>query len=165
MGLEKSYIYPDRYYVYAMLCQDGDGPLYVKFGRSCDAEARMMQLRQGIPIPARWFLYVEVAGPRSQSNLEKGLHRRFKARRTRGEWFKFDAYLDSDKAEFRDGCKAEYAMITGGDLRWRRIHVPTLEKKMEERKRAFVHSKTRNRLKAINRRKSNAAEFDHYRKG
>lgn len=163
MGLVKSHIAPDRYYVYAMLCQDGDGPLYVKFGRSCDIERRMTELRHGSPIPGRWFLYVETGGPLAQGNLERGLHKRFKARRTRGEWFRFDAYSEEDKKEFRDGCRIVYSMVTLGELRWKRIHIPSLERKMEQRKNARFHSKSKAQIDALRRRKQNAAELEVYR--
>ena len=163
MGIETSHIEPWKYYVYGLLCQDEGGPLYVKFGRTTDPERRMVQLKQGVPLPARWFLYVRVAGHLTQGNLERGLHKRFKSRRIRGEWFKFDATSEVDKEDFRRGCRIEYAIATTLELRWKRIHVPSFEKKVDERRRKFIFSKSPSQLKRLKGNKSNQRELEKYR--
>lgn len=119
------------YYVYAMLCQDEDGPLYIKFGRSVDIDRRLNSLRTGTPIPPRYFCYVKVSGPRTQSQLEIALHRRFKDRRTSGEWFKFDAASEADRAEFNAGCKAEFILVTGRKMAWEKVSVAAVKSYVE----------------------------------
>ena len=67
---------PDVYegvFVYTMVCRDGDGPLYVKIGKTRNLFSRFSQLRMGCPIPALYFTVVACGTRAQQDELEKRL--------------------------------------------------------------------------------------------
>jgi len=97
----------------------GHGDL-AKIGWSSDLGSRLRQLCAGLPAQQmRLYSWIETDCGRA---IEKGLHRRFKALKVNGEWFKFEGQLKDYVAHnldlFIDGTAA-----TDGDLReavWRR---------------------------------------------
>lgn len=154
----------NRYFVYALMCQDGDGPLYIKFGKTNDPNRRLGELRTGTPIPAIRFAYVEVVGNVTQKHLELGLHKRFADRRTRGEWFRFDAKEDKDA--FNAGCKAEFERNVIGKY-WSQTDVKALEAAQERRRLALLKSPHWQKVvagrNAARRSKAADKELDSYR--
>ena len=155
-----------EYYVYAMLCQDGDGPLYVKFGRSRKIGDRLSTLRTASPIPAKYFAVVQVPGAKLQGNLEKALHRHFADRRITGEWFKFDSASADDKRAFNDGCALQIAKYIGAGHYWEKLSVAALDEYAAERKAAFCRAmknkKFAAKMRAQNASKAAWCELDRY---
>lgn len=136
-----------RYHVYAMLCQDGDGPGYVKFGRSRRIGDRLRQLRQACPIPARYFAVAEMPGERLMGEVERGLHQQFKDRRVTGEWFRFDFSSKEDKQAFNEGCKFVFSTILKDPVWWTKISVKALDEHYQEQRKKFLKSKHQKQIK------------------
>lgn len=131
---------PYLYYVYALICQDDEGPLYIKFGRTRNLQQRLTALRVTSPIPARYFAYVEARGKYSQGNIEKALHSRFAPRRTSGEWFKFDAKSVEDKRDFNDGSIEVFASFLGQNATWNKISTKALDELIRRKQLAYYHT-------------------------
>lgn len=74
--------------VYAIVAPMGNGQSVVKIGRTVDPVARFAQLLPGIPFRCKMY-YLSVGFSQQCSRVEANLHRQFKSRRTRGEWFLF----------------------------------------------------------------------------
>lgn len=110
-------IYRD-YYVYAMMCQDGFGPLYVKFGRTMNLSQRIIELRVGCPIPLVSLGVLSVKNDAAQDVAEKALHMEFASRNVTGEWFKFDITSDEDRHAFHKGCAKVFAYNLGPGFSW-----------------------------------------------
>lgn len=145
------------YYVYAMLCQDGKGsPGYVKFGFSGRIGDRLSQLKSGCPIPAKYFLVYPVGAlERTARQLERALHRRFKDRRIRGEWFRFDFESPEDKRDFTRGCNESLREVFR-EVRekWTPISVKALEESERQRRAWFLNSKWGKRAKRRQRQET-----------
>lgn len=144
---------PPRYHVYALLCQDKDGPGYVKFGMSKNIGARLDQLRQGCPVPARYFATVAVGRSSKRTReIERALHDKFSHRKIRaqGEWFRFDFYDVGDKKEFNEGCKLVFAAYFGIDNCpwWEKVSVAAIEKHARQVRAQFMNSKHRPKILA-----------------
>lgn len=132
-----------RYYVYAMLCQDGDGPGYVKFGRTGRIGDRLCQLRTNCPIPARFFAIMQVLDYEISVRTEKRLHDQFADRRTTGEWYRFDFCSVDDKRAFNDGCREAFKHTMQDVKGWTKISVAQLDAYHAERRKRFLQSKKR----------------------
>lgn len=156
------------YFVYSMLCQDGCGPLYVKFGITRRLHNRLCELRQGSPIPAKYFAYIEVKNRNIQRETEKALHKEFAGRRVRGEWFKFDSKSEADRRSYNDGCARAFAVCIRDGRYWDRVSVQALEKYAHERRAAFMKSKERRKIQARDKllleKKRAWRELDNYGK-
>ena len=121
----KNGLYPGHF-VYAVLCQDGDdGPLYIKFGRTHRLHTRLNEVAQGSPIPAKWLAFVEVPEFKVKA-VEKALHMRFALRKTRGEWFKFDAKSKDDVREFNDGSNEVFRTTLKNPAGWNKVKASSL---------------------------------------
>jgi len=132
----------ETHYVYAMLCRDGDGPGYIKFGRSMRIGERLTALRTACPIPARYFAVVEANNYYNALNIERDLHRRFSERRVSGEWYRFDFDSPEDKHAFNygTGCVlARYLTKERGDW-WTKISVKALDAHQREKRQALLKS-------------------------
>lgn len=152
-----------RHYVYAMLCRDGDGPLYIKIGKSDNIGQRLSSLRSSCPIPAKWFAVVECVNHIRQRELEVGIHRKFKHRKTKGEWFKFDSDSDADKREFNDVCAQCFYDVGMGKANWTKISVAVLDAHAKQCRADFV-ARHKN-MTAVNNAKRGAGEMRRYRHG
>lgn len=141
------------YFVYAMLCRDGNGPLYVKFGRSRKIGERLTALRTGSPIPAKWFAIIETPGRMTQAVVEKALHAEFKDRRTTGEWFRFESDSEEEKRAFNDGCAKVFTIELGQGHNWQKLSVSALDAYAAGRRRAYFLSKNRKKIDARHRAK------------
>lgn len=146
----------NRSYVYALLCQDGDGPGYVKFGRSDRIGQRLSALRTSCPIPARYFAIMDVGCLPVAKRVEKALHIQFKDRRIKGEWFRFDFKNLDDKKEFNYGCGLVFAAHIKPPFEWTKISVKELDEYNKARQAMFLQSKNSN--KAIAREKYRAKQ-------
>jgi len=128
------------YYVYTMLCRDGDGPLYVKFGHSRQIVDRLSALRTGCPIPPRWYGLVECGYEHLMLKFEQELHRHFKSRRVRGEWYKFDP--DADKRKFNDGIQFVMLHVFDQLLPVTKISAKALEQRAATLRYMFINNKS-----------------------
>lgn len=171
MGLDTGIPEQERHYVYAMLCQDGDGPGYVKFGHSTRIGQRLSTLRLSCPIPARYFAISHVGPYRHlMFEAEKTLHKAFRNRRITGEWFKFDFSSLEDKREFNDKTNFVLRQICGVHYEgWTRISVKALDEHQRQRRFVLLNGKQRKRVIAKWKRKTlaerNQREMAVYRSG
>lgn len=94
-----------------MLCEDESGPGYLKLGRSCDISQRYKSLITGCPLPIKMVALLHVRRMEWAEIVEKAFHIRLEARKTRGEWFKFDFRSPEDKAEFKAVTKEVIALF------------------------------------------------------
>jgi len=141
-------------YVYAVLCQDGEGsPLYIKFGHSDHIHDRMRAVGQGSPIPAKWFAFIRVPYHKKRP-LEKQLHWQFRSRKVRGEWFKFDALRPEDKREFNDGCREAFITAIGKGGAWTKVSIEALDAEAKRRQAAYLQAKRANFITAGDRKKA-----------
>lgn len=128
------------YYVYAVLCRDGTGPLYVKFGHTIRLHERLRAVAQGSPIPAKWFAFIQVPGLFRQRALERDLHKHFSDRKVKGEWFRFDADCPEDRRAFNDGCAIQIAVRVGPGRFWEKVSVAKLDEWAKERQMAYLRA-------------------------
>lgn len=137
------YSQPEAHYVYAMFCQDGDGPGYIKFGRSRQIGRRFGALRTACPIPVRMFAFVSIGIEEKRARkVENALHRAFKSRRTMGEWFRFDYTSAADKREFNDRTRVVLAGY-GIDEWWTSVSAKALDAEAKRKQAARLEIKRR----------------------
>ncbi len=136
------------YYVYAVLCQDGEGPGYIKIGYSGNIGSRLSGIKSNSPIPAKYFCTVEIGSNKNKAMaVESALLKQFEGRNTTGEWFRFDFNNPEDKRDFNEGCRRVFAYEIGPDYEWwTKISVEEYEKYVKERTHAFLNSKNRNKI-------------------
>lgn len=149
MGIVKSS--PDRreFFVYTLLCRDGDGPLYVKFGRTTRPTVRLSELRHGSPIPARIYAFLHVPTEVTQKRVERALHKQFADRKTKGEWFRFCP--KQDKRAFNDGCLQVFQDLKLQGTMWQKVNIEALDQVERQRKAVFLQSKQGRRVAAMQR--------------
>lgn len=134
-------ISPVGHYAYAMLCQDDLNKIgYVKFGISSNVARRLVQLRSGCPIPAKYFALLEVPSRGRARIIERALHKHFADRRVSGEWFRFAFDRGEDKRVFNDGCKLVFVDNFRGDAWWTKISVSSLDAYNAERRNIYLNS-------------------------
>lgn len=108
-----------RYYVYAMICRQEGEQGYIKFGYSSRIGQRLTALKHSCPVPAKVFAIIEAGKRKPHARLlEKALLRHFAARRSTGEWYRFDITQAEDKREFNEGCHAVFRAILGPQHEW-----------------------------------------------
>ena len=160
MGIEyfPTVVNSPSYYVYALLCQDNDGPGYVKLGMSGNVTQRLTSLRSSCPIPAKYIATVKIGHNREKClKVEGYLHREFAERKIkmRGEWFRFNFSDPDDKKEFNRGCKRVLRHFFGvAHPWWDIISVGALDEYNEQRRNEFLHSKHRKKIEAKARYKT-----------
>ena len=139
-----------EYHVYALFCQDEEGPGYVKFGMSSQITKRLTQLRQGCPIPAKLFATVPVGASKDKAlRVERALHKVFVKKHSSGEWFRFDFSDDLDKRIFNRGSQKVFVHFFGADYPWwSQFSVEALDKYNKERRVAFLKSRHRRKIEA-----------------
>ena len=144
--------YDERHYVYAMLCQDGGGPGYVKFGRSKRIGDRLTALRTGCPIPAKYFAICCVGTESWQAKkIERAFHTLFAERRITGEWFRFDFSSVDDKRDFNVGSFRVFLEFLGPGHTWTKISVAALDEDARRRRQWFMNSKHRKKIESRER--------------
>lgn len=114
---------PDSHYVYTLLCQDGDGPGYVKFGKSSSLMARVSSIQASCPIPIHYMGFIHVQSKKQQDYLEQALLMAFADRQITGEWFRFDFSSKEDKEEFNETCRALLGLHVGKGEYWKKLDV------------------------------------------
>lgn len=105
--------------MYALFCEDEGGVGYVKIGRSSNIGKRLSALRMACPVPAKYLALLEVEDKYQSERIEKALHLQFEARRSTGEWFRFDFSSAEDKHAFNLGCRLVFGLLLGPlDQKW-----------------------------------------------
>jgi len=151
-----------------MMCRDGDGPLYVKFGRSMRIMQRLTEIKTSCPIPAKWFMTIRAGRQKMAVRLEKALHEHFSSRHSTGEWFKFDVHSAEDKKDFNEGIAwaAKYVLGSAHPYKWDKLSVPALNRYNQGKKQRFLNCKNRNviaaRAKKDRKRRSAWKELSEY---
>lgn len=134
-------------FVYMLLCQDDDGPLYVKIGVSLDPQKRLRQLWAGCPVTPQHFAVVETRSPARAKKIEAELLTALGKWRHNGEWLFLSI---DDKAEFNSKWKAvfERNSETGWKLAWTQMSVKALRAD-SARRRLYAQKLWRKRGKAF----------------
>jgi len=117
----------NRNYVYMLLCQDFDGPVYVKVGVSHSPLQRLAALKTSCPMTPQRLAYA-VTPTRSRAfRIERDLHKEMARWRNQGEWFRVEM---AEKAEFNAAWHKVF-MLYGSEgcrLKWEQIAVQPLLK-------------------------------------
>lgn len=138
-----------RSYVYLLVCKDGDGPRYMKIGHSCNPGVRLSQLLVGCPIPPKSFAVCPVGYHHAgkASKVESALHKAFKDRQIRGEWYQIDTTSAEDRElfhlTFNTAClkeKAERGV-------WSKVSIPNFIASQQARK-AYWAQQSKKRIRA-----------------
>lgn len=129
----------EHWRIYALFCMRTPTDAVVKIGCSSIVYDRMVALQAGLPFRIGVCLHAPVGERGKTMHLESKLHKAFKHRNTRGEWFQFDMANPADKKEFHDTTKDLYLRYVGEQLKWDRISqaqisaFATLQKKKPKR--------------------------------
>jgi len=123
-------------FVYMMLCQDDNGPAYIKIGHSDSPLRRFLNLRQGCGVTPRVFSFVNLRTRKAACNLERALLKGFAHWKTRGEWIKVAI---SEKSEFNKIWQEIFELHAekGRPLRWNQLSAKVLVQQAEERLRRY----------------------------
>lgn len=110
-------------FVYMLVCQDVDGPAYIKFGVASNLRDRADAIQTGCPIPYQVLGFVEVWTRERALDIEAALHDEFKDKRVSGEWFRFN--LSKDKAAFNSGWKKVFSEYLPDDIekKWHKVNI------------------------------------------
>lgn len=100
-----------RSYVYLFMARDGDGPMYVKIGRSDDPVHRVRDVQVGCPFRIIKASMVKCASREQAKHVELALHRALEDRRSSGEWFRFDWGCAESRQALADALEFEFARI------------------------------------------------------
>ncbi len=79
-----------RTYVYVLMARDGDGPMYVKVGRSDNPIKRISNVQVGCPFRIVKAGMVKCLTIEQASSIERELHLLLQDHWSSGEWFRFD---------------------------------------------------------------------------
>lgn len=148
-----------------LTCRDEDGPHYIKFGHSCRPGERVSELMVGCPVPGLTFSFILVDSDTKALYLEKGLHYKFAARRTKGEWFKFHLDDPGEFAALDQGVRECVATQRVHDPLWTRIDLKKWSEADKRRKAIWAarriesakRFRRRERILAVERRAARAA--------
>lgn len=132
-----------RTYVYVFMARDGDGPMYVKIGRSDNPVMRIGNVQTGCPIRIIKAGMVKVLNIEQAKRLEAELHIALAAHSTTGEWFKFDW----TNTEHRDFLSATLKVVFAVVPEWK------MEEINLEHARAFMREMMRKRQEKHRKRK------------
>lgn len=105
MGASSPQVYYDcngriaswRTFVYFFMARDGDGPMYVKIGRSDNPIKRVGEVRTGCPLPIIKAGMVKCLDWNQAKRIEREFHRHLADRGSSGEWFRFDWHSSVDR--------------------------------------------------------------------
>lgn len=134
----------DRSYVYVLMARDGDGPMYVKIGRSDNPMARVGALQTGCPFRFTKAGMVKCLSADQAKRLEAQLHHELSACASSGEWFRFDWSSERDRHRLLAAMNVVFAAIPG----W------TFEEIDLERAAAITRHVARDRQRRYRSRKS-----------
>jgi len=125
-------------FVYMLLCNDAEGPIYIKAGLSDTPTKRLNALRVACPITPRYFYVVEVHSRDQAKIIEAELLSAFEPWHHNGEWFKIPV---EDKAEFNESWKKVFRFFStpAWPLSWTKIAVQPLAEAAKKRKQ-FVQT-------------------------
>lgn len=111
----------EHWRIYALFCMRTPTDAVVKIGCSSIVYDRLLALQAGLPFRIGVCLHAPVGERGKTMHLQNKLHKAFKHRNTRGEWFEFNMADPVAKEEFHAVTKAIYLAYTGNDLKWDRI--------------------------------------------
>lgn len=128
----------ENWRVYALFCLRDDTHALVKIGISSIVYDRIASLLPGLPYPITEVRHIAVGDRRDAANFESALHRFFKTRRTRGEWFEFNIKDASDKMLFNSAFASVWATLMppyAGLMKWERITAAQISAHSSARKK------------------------------
>jgi len=125
------------YFVYTLICRDGDGPLYVKIGMSQNPVKRFGEIRNGNPVTPLTLAWVDLCSKDKASSVESQMQIAATAWHHTLEWFKVDA---DDFDDFKAVCKD--VLIRNGHpgrpkLTWTHVDAKSLILDGQQRKAKF----------------------------
>lgn len=129
-------------YIYMLLCQEGDGPIYVKAGMSDTPTRRFASLRGGCPVPPQIMAVCEVHSRKRAKRVEADLHHAFKPWHAHLEWYRVEF---EDKARFNAAWKQVLSQWSevGWQLQWTQISAQALGRRLDEAQRLYRRNFTR----------------------
>lgn len=121
-------------YVYMLLCQEADGPVYVKIGMTEDPLSRFRALRSGSPHTPRAFAYFETYNRKDARRIERALHKAYGEWHAHHEWFSF---REEDKAKFNAVWKTvlQHHEKNGRKFEWTKVSAKALIETAESNKK------------------------------
>lgn len=111
----------EHWSIYALFCEISKEEAIVKIGMTSIIYDRLLALQAGISFPLSMCLHAPVGARGLTAQLEARLHRAFKNRNTRGEWFIFNTANANDKKEFHETTKRLYERYVEQELAWKKI--------------------------------------------
>ena len=100
-----------RTYVYVFMARDGDGPMYVKVGRSDNPIHRLGEVQVGCPIPISKAGMVKCLTIEQSKRIEAQLHGMLAEWHSSGEWFRFDWTNETDKSSLMAMMNVAFAGV------------------------------------------------------
>lgn len=140
------------YFLYALFCEDGGGPGYVKIGYTQRIGRRISSLRTSSPIPAKMLATVEIGASEIRAKqIESALHQRFADRKSTGEWFRFSFGDPQHRQLFNASCREVFRSHIGPDYPWwSTMSIEAMDRLDKERRRDLVRGLGPDKLKRIN---------------
>lgn len=132
-----------RTYIYMFMARDGDGPMYVKFGRSDDPVRRVTNVQVGCPFRIVKAGMVKCLSIEQAKKVESALHVEFSQWSTSGEWFRFDWTLQ----EVREEVNARVGMVLNSHIREFAFEQIDLEHAARQHRALLAERKRRSRQK------------------
>ena len=113
-------------YVYMLLCQDDDGPVYIKIGITDGLTSRFRGLRTGCPVRPRILGVVPRYSRELAFSLEQSLLAALDKWRIHGEWFKVKA---EEKQAFKECWSKVLIMYSTASvkLKWQKISLAKVD--------------------------------------
>lgn len=123
-------------FVYVACTEDG----YVKVGISGHPVMRICQVHGGSPSPVQAAAWAWMGSRSGALEFERRIKKEWKARRTRGEWYRFDYSQHSEKVEFHATLDAVFEVITDRRPEWTRVGPERVRELLAEGKELLAAS-------------------------
>lgn len=111
-----------RSYVYTFMARDGDGPVYVKVGRSDNPVVRLGHVQVGCPFKIFRAAMVKCLSVDQAKRIEAEMHSSLAAFASSGEWFRFDWSAEEERRRLASTMEVVFASIPGWQLEEIDVH-------------------------------------------
>ena len=123
-------------YVYMLLCQEGESPIYVKAGMSDRPTRRFSSLRAGCPVAPKIMAVCEVRSRNHAKRIEAALHLAFQPWHAHLEWYRVPF---EDKKRFNLSWQPVFRQWSeeGWRLEWTQISAQALASRLDANANLF----------------------------
>lgn len=125
----------DGWFVYCAFTATEHG--LVKIGISEVPHNRLADIHHNCPFPIEKAMWSFVGRKKRARATESAIHKAFRNRNTRGEWFKFDYTKEEDKREFHDMMNACFVAQTKDKPQWKLCTPEEVKKMLAEKARRY----------------------------